>query len=1631
MAAGGNTLNAVLVFGGDASQAVASVNKLNGSLGKLNTFLGNLNSTAQKSQRTFAGFTIVSGMFKSMYNGAQKIADSFRLAAQGIMSIGRAITFFVSIPLTAFFVMGSQSALDFEDQMIRVGKTTGLAGDALAYVEQRLRDIAKRAPTTHQQLGEMAEAAGQLGITSPEAIATFVEWMEILSVTTDVAADTIVTKMGKIAAAFGWNLNESTNEIIQLSNVINKLENDTAASADEIISALFRFAPEAEMLQIAAYDAAALAAALISVGVGAESAGTRMGTMLIQLTQNADKIAEMASGTEKYADKQAVLTAINDDAVGVLFDLMEMMTGTDNRAVALAQTFDLLGLRGGRAFSGLSTDQKRLIEVLAIARKEWSEHSSLVEEYNRALESSKNQLAILKNNITDVAVTLGKTFLPILNKAITIIIPAVRRLADAFTALSEKQKLIVAGIAMLIIVGGPLIFMLSQIAFGIAMMLLSVMKLAASLGSFIALIWKVVMAFRTFSLAAWGVIGVMAFLAVSVLKILQKMGVDIAGFFANLGARAVAWGENLSANIANGFLAGAIKYITKAINWVAQLIANFFEGHSPPKEGPLKHINRWGKTLIDTYFAGMKSADFDILSSIASKISGILQNFANIKLIGEDKQYKMLAKAREALAKLLADFRKTGKISESLLNNVVKGLGNAADEIKKLIRLELEYLQITQKLEQIEARRKQVQADYAKNVEDIAASGKTAEERVQLFRQAMRVRNNELRTLSKEEEELQKQKDAAKEQLDTMRAMIDAMQEQDDIQAKLLDTLEKMADAMKALGGAGGGGLEGLGEMGTGGLDLPTPEEIAEQIGVPIIDVQLRIQAGEKLLNAFLSGLKGETYLDLSGLSMEDMKIAENLFATGRKIHGVYLQILGTIERIKEGLSGAGDSGTGFFDKLKNMDTSWLTSIWDSIKSGFQQGFKPEVITELTKSFEFLKQQVLNFIETLKTPEAQKTLSAMGTVLGAIVKGLAWFLSFMVGTISAALTLVVTGLSYLIGAIITGVGFILTTLPKVGEFFFSTLPAFIVQGWKNIIAQITAVWQGLVSFLSTAWSVLSTNAVAGWNNLRTNVSAIVQAVIAYIISEWNKLTSGVSAIWKAITTYAITAWNNLKTNVGILVKMLVAYVIVEWNRLISGISNILNNIKTSIKNTFLLIVAIITTIISRVVGKVASVFSNIRDKIFEFFGIDAEIKARWAKIWEDVKLILTTVWGRIIGVFTQKRTEVTTQISTLKSAVISIFNSLIASVKYIFTTIWTVISGILTAIWTTITAVWRNILTAVRVAWYFILAIISSVVNTIWTTITTYFNAIVTTISVILTNIWTIITTVWQGILTTAQTIWDAIILAISTAVTSIWNVITIYFNAAKTIISAILSIIWTNIKSIWESIVATVTELVTSVVTTVVQKFTEVKLKAQTIWGLIKAAIATIWSDIVSAVTTELVNLYNVVTTKIQEVLDWIKGLWDTLVQIGRDIILGLIAGIQEKAKAFTEAFTKLIEDAIDAIKKKLGIGSPSKVGEDIGEDVVTGFVNGLNNGLSAMNNAIIGVTGAANLESSYNIGLVGTPALSGMGVQATSIGNIDIQISVGNVANQNDIKKIADEVIKQINSKLVANTAYGVARR
>lgn len=111
-------------------------------------------------------------------------------------------------------------------------------------------------------------------------------------------------------------------------------------------------------------------------------------------------------------------------------------------------------------------------------------------------------------------------------------------------------------------------------------------------------------------------------------------------------------------------------------------------------------------------------------------------------------------------------------------------------------------------------------------------------------------------------------------------------------------------------------------------------------------------------------------------------------------------------------------------------------------------------------------------------------------------------------------------------------------------------------------------------------------------------------------------------------------------------------------------------------------------------------------------------------------------------------------------------------------------------------------------------------------------------------------------------------------------------------------------------------------------------------------AGVVAFWPEIIKAkdaiiqFATEGVAF---VTAKFTELQTYLSGLSASFMQIGRDIIDGLMSGLREKWEGVKAWFTGLADSIPQWVREKLGIQSPSTVFAEIGGHIMDGLRQGL----------------------------------------------------------------------------------------
>lgn len=136
------------------------------------------------------------------------------------------------------------------------------------------------------------------------------------------------------------------------------------------------------------------------------------------------------------------------------------------------------------------------------------------------------------------------------------------------------------------------------------------------------------------------------------------------------------------------------------------------------------------------------------------------------------------------------------------------------------------------------------------------------------------------------------------------------------------------------------------------------------------------------------------------------------------------------------------------------------------------------------------------------------------------------------------------------------------------------------------------------------------------------------------------------------------------------------------------------------------------------------------------------------------------------------------------------------------------------------------------------------------------------------------------------------------------------------------------------------------------------IKAKATAIWNGLKTAISSAWDAIKAAIVAKAQAVLDFVIKWGKTFLDYFLFLPKQMLKIGTDIVLGLRDGIVNAWHFVTDKVEALIAKIPLAIRKLMGIASPSKVMAQLGAQMSAGLALGIESGQSDVQASLRGLT-------------------------------------------------------------------------
>jgi TP901 family phage tail tape measure protein len=301
----------------------------------------------------------------------------------------------------------------FDKGLIGVQKTTGMTDKQIKSLGVSISEMSLGLPVSTSRLLELAEAAGQLGVTGSKNIEIFTETMAKLETASDVAGEEGAKAIARLLNVTG----EAINTVPRFGSVLVALGNASAASEKEILSLASEIGQATSVFSVTAADAAALGAAMRSMGVRAELGGSSVGRAMRTI-----EAAIHAGGAEmkllmdvtQMTEKQLRET-FERNATAVFQKWIEgigRLVDGGRTAASVLEDFGLKGEEVLKVLPAMAQNSQLLADSLAISNAEVENATALNEEAMAASKSFSAQMGMTKNAVDLIAASIGAGLAP-------------------------------------------------------------------------------------------------------------------------------------------------------------------------------------------------------------------------------------------------------------------------------------------------------------------------------------------------------------------------------------------------------------------------------------------------------------------------------------------------------------------------------------------------------------------------------------------------------------------------------------------------------------------------------------------------------------------------------------------------------------------------------------------------------------------------------------------------------------------------------------------------------------------------------------------------------------------------------------------------------------------------------------------------------------------------------------------------------------------------------------------------------------------------------------------------------------------------------------------------------------------
>lgn len=348
-----------------------------------------------------------------------------------IKGVGDNLTKSVTAPIMAIGTASLAAWGQVDEGLDIVVQKTGATGDALAGMQDSVKNIANTIPTSFAAAGEaVGEVNTRFGLTGDalEDLSTqFIKFSEINGTGLTASVDAAQ----KALSAFGLGAEDAGAYL----DTLTKVGQNTGISVDTLSSGL-----------------AKNATAFQEMGLSIDQAAVLMG----QIEMSGADTNAVLGGLSK-ALKNASKDGVSMDKA--LADLEDSIKNGKSDTEGLAAAYELFGKSGDQVFNALKSGSLSFQDLGENAL----EAGGAVEDTFEAMQDPADQWQVVLNNLMELGYEIGEAIMPAIQTAVEAVIPVIQTLVGWWESLDEDTQSFIVTAALVVAAIGPVISIIGTV----------------------------------------------------------------------------------------------------------------------------------------------------------------------------------------------------------------------------------------------------------------------------------------------------------------------------------------------------------------------------------------------------------------------------------------------------------------------------------------------------------------------------------------------------------------------------------------------------------------------------------------------------------------------------------------------------------------------------------------------------------------------------------------------------------------------------------------------------------------------------------------------------------------------------------------------------------------------------------------------------------------------------------------------------------------------------------------------------------------------------------------------------------------------------------------------------------------